>query len=76
MRKRPRVRAPGFEGLMLHLYFFTLLLPSITNIVSDVTEGLVYRFPISLLAWFALEQENYSSASTALDSDECVIRVI
>lgn len=74
MSKRTRVRTPGFEGLMLHLYFFTLPLPSITNMVSDATDGLVCRFPIGLLARFALEQEIYSSASTALD--ECIIRVI
>jgi hypothetical protein len=55
--KRSCFCAPRFEGLVLQLYFFTLLLPSITNIVSDATYGLVCGFPIGLLACFALERK-------------------
>lgn len=57
MTKRSCFCAPGFEGLVLQHYFFTLLLPIITNIVSVATCGLVSRFPIGLLACFALERE-------------------
>jgi len=57
--KRSCVRAPGFEGLVLQRYFFALLLQSITNIGSIATYGLVSRFPIGLLACFALEGKDY-----------------